>query len=343
MNTKIVIALLGGTLLGSPALAKDTLYFAGYSGDFQTMFEKEIAPEFEAKNDVDVVYVAGNSSETIAKLQAQRGNQQINIALVDDGPMHQAVQLGLCADVASAPVYDDLYDFSKPAVFKGKAIGIGLVATGIAYNKDLFAKNGWSAPTSWTDLTDKKFEKRVASNPISGTYGLYTLVMFARLNGGSEKNIEPGFNAIRDSLAPNVLSWSSSNAQLAQMFQNGDIDLGVWGSARAVAMKKTGFPLEFVYPKEGAPTLISAACAVADNKIPAKAQAMLEYLASPDVQAKLATQGFGPTNRNTKLESTLADEVPYGEEKMSKLLEMDWVTINQNRANWTKEWTRKVQ
>ncbi len=51
MNTKIVIALLGGTLLGSPALAKDTLYFAGYSGDFQTMFEKEIAPEFEAKND----------------------------------------------------------------------------------------------------------------------------------------------------------------------------------------------------------------------------------------------------------------------------------------------------
>lgn len=117
----------------------------------------------------------------------------------------------------------------------------------------------------------------------------------------------------------------------------------LWGSARSVAMKKTGFPLEFVYPKEGSPMLIAAVCTVSDNKLPEKSQAMVEYLASPEVQAKLATQGFGPTNRNTKLNSTLADEVPYGEEKMSKLVDMDWVTINQNRANWTKEWTRTVQ
>lgn len=343
MKRKIAIALLGATMLHSAALAKDTLYFAGYSGDFQKMFEKEIAPEFEAKNDVDVVYVPGNSSETIAKLQAQKGNQQISVALVDDGPMHQAVQLGLCADVANASVYDDLYDFARPSVFKGKAIGIGLVGTGIAYNKDVFAKKGWPAPTSWTDLTDKKFEKRVTSNPITGTYGLNTLVMFARMNGGSEKDIEPGFKAIRETLAPNILSWSSSNAQLSQMFQNGDIYLGVWGSARATAMKKTGFPLEFVYPKEGAPALISAVCPVVGGKIPAKAQAMIEYLASPEIQAKLATQGFGPTNRKTKLNSSLAAEVPYGEEKMSKLVDLDWVTINQNRANWTKEWTRTVQ
>ncbi|KAB2674289.1 ABC transporter substrate-binding protein [Brucella tritici] len=343
MKCTPALILLATTILSSPAAAQDTLYFAGYSGDFQTMFEKEIVPGFEAKNDVKVVYVTGNSSETIAKLQAQKGSQEINVALVDDGPMHQAVQFGLCDPVADAPVYDDVYDVAKVSVFGGKAVGVGLIATGITYNKELFDKNGWPAPTSWNDLTDGKFAQRVTSNPISGTYGLNTLVMFARMNGGSEKNIEPGFDAIRDKLAPNVLSWSSSNAQLAQMFQNGDIDLGVWGSSRAVALKKTGFPVEFVYPAEGAPAIVASACAVSGNTLPEKAQAFLQYLVSPEVQAKLATQGFGPTNKKARLDGPLAEEVPYGEEKLSKLINVDWDTVNQQRADWTKEWTRTVE
>ncbi|PLT88314.1 branched-chain amino acid ABC transporter substrate-binding protein [Sinorhizobium medicae] len=334
---------LGAIALSSPAMTQDTMYVAGYSGDFQTMFEKEIAPGFEAKNNVKIVYVAGNSSETIAKLQAQKGNQEINVALVDDGPMHQAVQFGLCDALAEAPVYNDIYDVAKVSVFGGKAVGVGLVATGITYNKKLFDENGWPAPTSWNDLTDEKFAQRVTSNPISGTFGLNTLVMFARMNGGGEKNIEPGFDAIRDKLAPNVLSWSSSNAQLAQMFQNGDIDLGVWGSNRAVALKKTGFPVEFVYPSEGAPAIVASACSVAGNRLPEKSQALLQYLASPEVQAKFASQGFGPTNSKAKLEGALAEEVPYGAEKLSKLVNVDWDTINQNRAEWTKQWTRTVE
>ncbi|MFS8146178.1 ABC transporter substrate-binding protein [Rhizobium sp. R635] len=340
MNT---LCLLAATALSSPALAQDTLYFAGYSGDFQTMFEKEISPSFEAKHNVKIVYVPGNSSETIAKLQAQKGNQEINVAMVDDGPMHQAIQFGLCDKVSDAPVYKDVYDLASIATFDGRAIGLGLVATGITYNKQAFEKNGWPAPTSWNDLTDPKFAQRLASNPISGTYGLNTLVIFARMNGGGETDIEPGFDAIREKLAPNVLSWSSSNAQLAQMFQNGDIDVAVWGSGRSVALKSTGFPAEFVYPKEGAPAIVISACAVAGGKLPEASQALLQYLASPDIQAKFATQGYGPTNRQTKLTDELAAAVPYGEERLSKLVAVDWTTINQKRADWTKEWTRTVE
>lgn len=338
-----ILLLLGATALSTPALAADTLYVAGYSGDFQTMFEKEISPAFESQQNVKIVYVAGNSSETVAKLQAQKGNQEINVALVDDGPMYQAINLGLCDAVTPAPIFDDVYDVAATSVFGGKAVGIGLVATGITYNKETFAKNNWAAPTSWNDLTDEKFAKRVASNPIAGNYGLSALVMFARINGGGEKNIEPGFDAIREKLVPNVLSWSSSNAQLAQMFQSDDIDIAVWGSPRAVALKKTGFPVEFVYPKEGAPAIVASACVVAGSKLTEKSQALLQYLASPEVQAKLATQGFGPTNKKTELEGVLAEEVPYGEEKLSKLVKLDWETINQHRAEWTKQWTRTIE
>ena len=327
----------------SGAYAQDTLYFAGYSGDFQRTFETVIIPEFETKNDVKVVYVPGSSSENLAKLQAQRANQQNNVALLDDGPMHYSVQFGLCDNLAQSPVYQDIYDIAAASNFKHKAVGIGLVATGIAYNKEAFAKKGWAAPTSWSDIADPKYSKRVVSNPISGTFGLNTLIMFSRINGGSEQDMDPGFKAIREKVAPNVLAWTSSNAQLAQMFQSNDIDIAVWGSNRAVALKKTGFPIEFVYPKEGTPAIIASACVVSGNKLAEKSQALIQYLASPSIQAMFATEGFGPVNRRAKLKDDLAEQVPYGQERLSRLVPIDWDTVNRKRAEWTKQWSRTVE
>ena len=60
---------------------------------------KEVFPDFEKKHGVKVEYVAGNSTDTLAKLQAQKGNQQIDVAILDDGPMYQAMQLGFCAPI----------------------------------------------------------------------------------------------------------------------------------------------------------------------------------------------------------------------------------------------------
>ena len=85
-------------LAPSAVLAQQkTLYVAGYGGSFEQTMRKEVIPAFEAKHGVKVEYVAGNSTDTLAKLQAQKGNQEIDVAIVDDGPMYQAIQLGFCA------------------------------------------------------------------------------------------------------------------------------------------------------------------------------------------------------------------------------------------------------
>ena len=91
---------------------------------------KEVIPDFEKKHGVKVEYVAGNSTDTLAKLQAQRGNQQIDVAIVDDGPMYQAIQLGFCGKIEGIPAAD-LYDQAR---FKDdKAVAIGLIGTGLMY------------------------------------------------------------------------------------------------------------------------------------------------------------------------------------------------------------------
>jgi len=188
--------LVGAMALVSAAAVQaqqKTLYVAGYGGTFEQTLRKEIFPAFEQKHNVKVEYVAGNSTDTLAKLQAQKGNQQIDVAIVDDGPMYQAITLGFCAPIQGLSVAD-IYDSAK---YKdNKAVGIGLVGTGLMYNTKYFKEKGWAPPTSWNDLKDPKYKKLLVMPPINNTYGLDTLVQFARMNGGGEKNIEPGFKVM---------------------------------------------------------------------------------------------------------------------------------------------------
>ena len=93
-----------GLLLTTTALAtsgaamaqQKTMFVAGYGGSYEQTMRKEVIPVFEKQANVKIEYVAGNSTDTLAKLQAQKGNQQIDVAIVDDGPAYQAVALGFC-------------------------------------------------------------------------------------------------------------------------------------------------------------------------------------------------------------------------------------------------------
>lgn len=148
MKLAITFALAAGTALaGSAAFAQQkTLYVAGYGGSYEQTMRKDVIPGFEKQANVRVEYVAGNSTDTLAKLQAQKGNQQIDVIIVDDGPAYQAVSLGFCGTLTDAPIYADLAPVMK---FKSnKAVGLGMVATGLFYNKKVFAENNWPAPAS---------------------------------------------------------------------------------------------------------------------------------------------------------------------------------------------------
>src|SRR5260370_3683329 len=195
-------------LLAGPALAQPkSLTVAGYGGSYEQTLRTESIPAFEKKHGVKVEYVAGNSTDPLAKVQAQKANQVIDVAIVDDGPMYQAIQLGFCGKIDRLPVAD-LYDSAR---YKDdKAVGIGLLATGLMYNTKVSKEKGWAAPTSWNDLNDAKTKKAVIIPPINNTYGLYALMMFARMNGGGEKNIEPGFKVMTTDLNSNLLVYAPS-------------------------------------------------------------------------------------------------------------------------------------
>lgn len=335
------VALTLAGFASSAAFAQPTLYVAGVGGSTEQMYKTRVIPAFEKLHDVKVVYVAGNSTETLAKLQAQKGRQQINVAMMDDGPMYQALQMGLCGKLSDAPVYKDLYPLAR---MSPEATGVGVVATGIGYNEEAFKQRGWAPPDSWEDLTNPRYRQLLGMPPVTNTYGLHTLVEMARLRGGGEKDIDPGFKALKDEIGPNVLAWVSAPGEMDGMMQNGDVVMAVYGSGRAVALQGTGFPLKFIYPKEGGIALQVAACGVTPNAQPELSQQFIQHVLSPEVQAIQAREnGFAPVNQTVRLEPEIAARMPYGPEKVSALIQVDWDTINQKRSEWTTRWNRTVE
>jgi putative spermidine/putrescine transport system substrate-binding protein len=336
-----ILALAGTLAIASTAAAQtQTLYVAGYGGSFEQTIRKAIIPAFTKQFGGTVEYIAGNSTDTLAKLQAQRSNQQIDVAIVDDGPMYQAIALGFCAPIAGLPEADIV----KSARYKeDKAVGIGLVGTGLMYNTKYFAEKKWPVPTSWNDLKDSKYKKLLVIPPFNNTYGLHTLVMMARLNGGGENNIDPGFKVMVNDIAPNVLVFEPSPGKMTELFESGQAVIAVWGSGRVSSFAATGFPVDFVYPKEGALALLASACPVAKPNASPLAQTFVKMLIEPQFQEIFAKEyGYGPVNRRAHVPQEAARMAPIGQ-RAEELIVVDWDTINQKRTEWDKRWNREVE
>jgi putative spermidine/putrescine transport system substrate-binding protein len=337
----IVVSIFALALSFSAASAEQkTLYVAGYGGSFEKTIRDEVIPSFEQANGVKVEYVAGNSTDTLAKLQAQKGNQQIDVAILDDGPMYQAIQLGFCDKIADLPAAD-LYDVAH---FRDdRAVAIGLVATGLMYNTKVFAEKGWAPPTSWNDLKDPKYRQQLVIPPINNTYGLHALLMLAKMNGGSEANVDSGFNIFKSDINPNVLAYEPSPGKMTELFQSGQAVLAVWGTGRVQSFANTGFPVDFVYPKEGAVTLLTTACPIAKAGASPLASNFIKLLLDPKIQLlMLKDYGYGPVVKSIVAPPELAKMAPVGA-RAATLYAPDWTVINDKREEWTKRWNREVE
>ena len=338
MRTMVLAAAFLG--LCFPAHAQGTLIVGGFGGELEKALRTFVFPKFEQANNVRIEYVAANAAPALARMQAQRSRPELDVVMLDDGPMYQAIALGLCAPVET-PRRNELYDVAN---IQGRAVGIGLAATGLGYNTKIFAEKGWPPPTSWNDLADPKFRKLILVPGLDTTQGIHMLVTMARLHGGSEEDIDPGLAAIKAGIAPNVLSFEGSPGKITELFQNGEIVMSVYANSRIRAIADAGLPLAFVYPKEKAVGVTTSLCPVQGGPNAAVAQKFLDYMLLPEVQVLLATKyGFGPTNKQTRLDPDVAARVIYGPEQTSSLARVDWDKVNPRRAEWTRRWQREIE
>ena len=102
-------AMIAAGLVSSTAIAQErTLYMGAYGGSTEKLMMETILPAWEDANNAKVVYVPGNSTKTLAKLQAQKGSQELDVVFLDDGPMYRAVSLGFCDTIEDAAIFNDV-------------------------------------------------------------------------------------------------------------------------------------------------------------------------------------------------------------------------------------------
>ena len=339
-------ALAAAALLAmATAHAQDnkTLYIGMNGGDMERAYTKYVFPAFEKIHGVKVVVVPGTSSDILAKVQASKEKPPVNVMFLDDGVMMRAIKMGLCTKL-DTPVLKDLYPNARMGADMAAGVNVGM--TGIGYNKKMFDEMKWAPPTSWMDFADPKFKGKVVfqSMPAS-TFGLHGFLMFNRIQGGKDNNVDPGFSKWGSTIGPNVLEYIPSSAKLSEMVQNGEAAIFPFTPTAVATQKARGVPMEYAQPKEGSVLLMVAECVTANNSNPAMAQKLAEFLLTPQAQA--AALEFGnqiPSNLKTVASNPQAQAtVDRFKGYMKTVNALDWDQINTLRPEWNARWNKTVE
>ena len=283
MIKRTALSCLSLALLSTAAHAAPTLYLGMNGGTMERVYADKVLPAFEKANNVKVVIVPGTSSDILAKVQANKDNPQMHVMFLDDGIMYRAISMGLCDKLAPSPTLEQI---PAKAKIKEHAVAVTLGVTGLGYNAKMFKEKGWAAPTSWMDLADPRFKDKVVFQSLaSSTFGLHGFLMFNRLQGGDETNVDPGFKAWPKTVGPNVLEYIASSAKISEMVQTDEAAIFPLTPTQVATQKLLGVPMEYAQPKEGAVVLNVAECVIARNDQPELAQKLAAFLLTAEAQA----------------------------------------------------------
>ncbi|WP_421091023.1 ABC transporter substrate-binding protein [Pseudochrobactrum sp. MP213Fo] len=328
---------------GAQAASK-TLYLGMNGGNYERLYTEHVLPAFEEANDVKVVIVPGTSADILAKATAAKDNPQMHVMLLDDGVMVRAIGAGLCEKINADPVLDEV-----PAIARLKddmAVGVDMGMTGLAYNTKLFEEKGWAAPTSWMDMADPKYGKTVVFQSASASsFGLHAFLMFNRIQGGDETNVEPGFEKFTDTIGKNVLEFIPSSAKISEMVQTGEASMFPLTPTGVNNLKSKGIPVDYIQPKEGSIVLAVTECVIAKNSEPELSQKLALYLLSADAQSKALNNGNSiPSNKNAKADTPeAAAKLATFQKYMETANVLDWDAVNANRPEWNSRWNRTIE
>jgi putative spermidine/putrescine transport system substrate-binding protein len=316
------------------------LVFATFTGSWEEAHKDVLVPYFrKTNNNAEITLDPMLSVDQIAKVSAARNNPPIDVMLHDPGPALTAIAQDLVDPFPVGPNsnFKDLIAEAQepmgPAIF--------FQAVGITYNPDKIK----TPPTSWRDLWKPEFKGRVGITTLNSTLGTGFLVEVAKMFGGSEANVEPGFKALND-LKPNLAAVAANPGALATLYQQGQIDIGPGNFNAIQILKARGVPVEFAKPKEGTIAFKTTIHVVKNTPNKTLAVALIEAAMAPEVQSRLMQSPYliVPTNTKVKMEGEIAKVLAKDHADLKKsFVFQDWKKINEQRAQWIERFNREIK
>jgi putative spermidine/putrescine transport system substrate-binding protein len=317
------------------AQAARELVIVSFAGQLQEPHQW-LARRMEARHPgLRIRLVPSESQDIVATIKAAQGFSPFD-AMPNGEPPHLTAQReGYIQrlDPAKAPNVANVL----PELL-AKSGGFGVPASysliGIAYNEKL-VKN---PPKSWADLWAAEHRGKIAIPRASSNLGLGVLVIAAKIFGGSEDNLEPGWAKLQE-LKPMV---GRSPTALLQMLEREEIAIApIWNNDAAGAAAK-GLPIKFVQPDPGPVAIISFMSAITGTRHPDLVSEWMNEILSPEYQqfAANAPYFFGPTVRGVAVPDAAKAYTPSTPAEVAKLQTVDWSKIAPVRGRIVEQFDR---
>lgn len=339
------LALCAASTLAHAQGRDISIRVASFAGPFGEALQKYAADLFTKHTAIKVEFQYANPADFLAKMIASRGREApFDIVCLDDDVTASAVDAGVLAKLDPAIVTNLKHLYPEAVGKDGYGATLFYFSFGIAYNTDKLKQAGIAEPTSWNDLWDERFAKRVSVPDIINIQGRDFVIQTARLNGGDESSPEKGIDKIAQIKAH---SYNTASNTLQAQLESGDVWIAPWNNMRAAAMADRGLPISFVMPKEGTIGNTDTVNLVAGTRNPKEAQILINYML--DAFSQLGMAKMLPTAPTNKLlapvmeaDADWARKAPIRAEVREALYFPNWSIFNRNLKKATDHWNRAI-
>jgi putative spermidine/putrescine transport system substrate-binding protein len=308
--------------------------YAFAQDDYKTL----VYDPFEAKCGCKLVVETGNSVERLAKMEANRANPVIDMAVVSMADALQAARAGLIdkIDTSKLSNFNKLYDIAKDPNGDGMSVGYTFYATSIAYRPDKMKIE------SWADLLKPEYVSHVAFPNVTTNQGPPALYMLGQAIGKNTPDLKAPIAAVGEH-KDDIVTFYEKSSQLVQLMQQEEIWAAPIGRFSWAGFTKLSVPVAWATPKEGQTGGMNVMVMTRGSKNQDLALQFMDFWLSTDIQTALGQKLVdSPANKEVKLSADVANNLTYGADTAKSLKLIPSSVALDQRNTWVKEWNETV-
>lgn len=313
---------------------------------YGAIVERTVGREIEALFGARVIVQDMLSTEMVTRVIADRNAPEASVVCPNVLSFLQTRDAGFWAPIDPAIVTNVEHVFERALEGLGD-LGIPIAANTVVlqYRPDVFEEQGFEPPTGFADLARPEFRGRVALTSTTSGVGIRQLISFARMGGGDEYDIDPGFDFARELVSSGqVHSFATSSSAFNEMMQLGEVWIGVQFSEGAFQFKAGGAPIDMVLPAEGALLDFSTCHIHANAPEPELAQHVMNLLLGEEFQREVALERWAiPVRMGIELPPEYTEVLPLTQEDWATLTNYDVGHVAEVRNDWHQRWIREIE
>ena len=337
LMTTLLAAVVGVTVLAGSALAQQKtplLVYTALETDamrlYKTGFEK-------ANPDIEIKWVRDSTGIITAKLLAEKANPQADVvagvaasslALLDQEGMLQGYEPKGFDQLT--PAYSDT---QRPP----KWVGMDVWAATVCFNTVEAKKRNLPKPESWKDLAKPVYKGMITMpHPASSGTGYLDVSSWIQMWGEQEAW------KYMDALHENIAQYVHSGSKPCKQAGSGEFPIGISFEFRAHQVKKSGAPVDLIFPKEGLGWDIEGTSIMKNTKKPEAAKRLADWMASKE--ANVVSSNWWAVVAMPGVASKL-EGIPENYEKLLAKNDLNWAAKNRERilAEWSKRYEGKAE